>query len=217
MKAKMIYKVKSWPAYFQAIVDGRKLHDVRDMGERDYRVGDRLVLQEYDPFKGQYTGREQEVEITYITDRATPCAFSSAVLNRDYAILSLKLVRPSYQDRVQNWAVRCFGPTSSSDVQERAHRFLEEALELVQALGCTQDEAEMLVDYVFGRPVGEPAQEVGGVMVTMAALCAANGLDMVQAGETELTRIEGKVEAIRAKHRSKPLASPLPGDYPDVR
>ncbi|WP_230382658.1 hypothetical protein [Pseudomonas putida] len=121
----------------------------------------------------------------------------------------------SFQARVQPWLMQCFGEMIAGDREERNHRFLEEALELVQALGATAAEAHQLVDYVFGRAVGEPGQEVGGVMVTLAALCLANGLDMHQLAETELTRIWTKVDAIRAKQASKPQFGPLPGVYPD--
>lgn len=116
----------------------------------------------------------------------------------------------SFQQRVQPWMMECFGPAISADKQERNHRFLEEALELVQACGATQSEAHQLVDYVYGRLAGEKAQEVGGVMVTVAALCLANDLDMHQAGEVELARIWTKVEQIRAKQAAKPKHSPLP-------
>ena len=68
----------------------------------------------------------------------------------------------------------------------------------------------MLVDYVFGRPVGEPVQETGGVMVTLAALCLASKIDMDSAGETELGRIWLNIEKIRAKQEAKPRSSPLP-------
>ncbi|MDB5550813.1 MAG: hypothetical protein JWL86_797 [Rhizobium sp.] len=118
-------------------------------------------------------------------------------------------LRP-FQSRVMPWMLACFGPTIPFDKTERNHRFLEEALELVQSIGCTSSEAHQLVDYVFGRPVGEPAQEVGGVMVTLAALCIANQLEMDSAGETELARIWTKVEQIRAKQAAKPKHSPLP-------
>lgn len=120
----------------------------------------------------------------------------------------------SFQGRVQPWMMACFGAEISADGAERNHRFLEESLELVQACGCTASEAHHLVDYVFGRPVGERTQEVGGVMVTLAALCLAQGLDMHAAGETELARIWTKVEAIRAKQAAKPKHSPLPAAAP---
>lgn len=117
-----------------------------------------------------------------------------------------------FQDRVRPWLLACFGEMIAGDREERNHRFLEEALELVQSLGCTASEAHQLADYVFGRPVGEPMQEVGGAMVTLAALCLANGLDMHAAGEIELARINapGVLLKIRAKQAAKPKHSPLP-------
>lgn len=117
---------------------------------------------------------------------------------------------PVFQARVQPWLIECFGEAIASNREERNHRFLEEALELVQACDTTADEAHALVDYVFGRPVGEPSQEVGGVMLTLAALCLANGLDMEAAGATELDRVWSKINQIRAKQAAKPEHSPLP-------
>lgn len=114
------------------------------------------------------------------------------------------------QPRVKPWLLACFGEEISADKVERRHRFIEEALELLQAMGGTRDEAIQLVDYVFDRPVGEPHQEVGGVMITLAALCLASGLDMHKAGEDELARIWTKVDQIRAKQAAKPKFSVLP-------
>ncbi len=128
-----------------------------------------------------------------------------------------ELRKASFQDRVQPWMMACFGPEISSDKIERNHRFLEESLELVQACGCTKDEAHQLVDYVYGRNVGEKEQEIGGVMVTLAALCLAHGLDMHEAGETELSRIWTMVEKIRAKQAAKPKHSPLPAALDKVK
>lgn len=114
------------------------------------------------------------------------------------------------QSRVADWMAACFGPEISSDRIERNHRFLEEALELVQACGCTKSEARQLVDYVYDRPQGDINQEVGGVMITLAALCLANSFDVHAAGEIELVRIWEKIDKIRAKQAAKPRHSPLP-------
>ncbi|WP_208453218.1 hypothetical protein [Burkholderia gladioli] len=124
--------------------------------------------------------------------------------------------REPFQSRVQPWMLECFGPTIAADRIERNHRLLEEALELVQSLGCTASEAHQLVDCTFGRPIGEPVQEVGGVMVTLAALCLASELDMHAAGETELARISepAMVLKIRAKWAAQPKHSPLPQAVP---
>jgi hypothetical protein len=115
-----------------------------------------------------------------------------------------------FQDEVQRWMLNCFGPEISKDKIERNHRFLEEALELVQSLGCTRSEALQLVDYTFSRPEGEPYQEVGGVMVTLAALCSANNLNMKDCGEKEIARAWTKIDKIREKQFQKPKFSPLP-------
>ncbi|MFC9273549.1 hypothetical protein ACFTXJ_38105, partial [Streptomyces zhihengii] len=94
---------------------------------------------------------------------------------------------------------------------------LEEVLELLQAHGYDKARVATLVDYVFGRPVGEPAQEVGGVMVTLAGYCWVAGLDMHVAGDAEMTRInQSEVMAkIRAKQEAKNALhfdTPLPGN-----
>lgn len=84
--------VRSWIHLFEAMLSGAKSHDLR-FDDRGYRVGDVILYREYDVTKGAYTGRQQQVEITYITGRGegqSPCAVSSAVLHRDYVILSIR-------------------------------------------------------------------------------------------------------------------------------
>ena len=115
-----------------------------------------------------------------------------------------------YQIRVQEWMLKCFGPTITADKVERSHRFLEEALELMQACDCSASEAHQLVEYVYKRPVGELHQEVGGVMVTLAALCNTHDLNMGDAAEKELARVWGHIDKIRAKQATKSKFSPLP-------
>lgn len=118
----------------------------------------------------------------------------------------------SFQKDVDDWMQQCFGPEIAADGTERNHRFLEEALELVQSLGCTTSEAHQLVDYVFARPAGEPAQEVGGVRVTLSALCNAHRINEDCAATQEYCRISDPetMEKIRAKQAAKPKHSPLP-------
>lgn len=120
-------------------------------------------------------------------------------------------VGDSFQNRVVRWMKACFSEAIAKDRTERNHRFLEEALELVQAGECTASEAHQLVDYVFGRPVGVMAQEVGGVLITLAALCNAFHMPMDAAAEVELARVWTVIDKIRAKQLAKPKHSPLPG------
>jgi Domain of unknown function (DUF3850) len=83
------HKVKSWPHLFEAALAGTKTHEMRKATERDYRVGDTLRIQEYDPSLETYTGRELVVRITYITSSESPCALSRSGLHPDYCILSI--------------------------------------------------------------------------------------------------------------------------------
>jgi len=123
----------------------------------------------------------------------------------------------SFQGDVATWMGQCFPPSLSSNMTERGDRLLEEVLELLQAHGYDSARVPTLDNYVFGRPVGEPAQEVGGVMVTLAAYCSVAGLSMQADGQAELDRInQPEVMArIRAKQEAKNALhfdTPLPGD-----
>lgn len=116
----------------------------------------------------------------------------------------------SFQKRVESWLKACFPVAVWSHRTERTHRFLEEALELAQANGCSRENALALVGYVYDRPSGTPDLEVGGVMVTLAALCSASEINMDEAGDSELERNWDRIEMIRAKHAAKPPGSALP-------
>lgn len=115
-----------------------------------------------------------------------------------------------FQARVEPWMRECFGDVIPFDKVERGDRLLEEVFELLQSGGYDPARVLALRDYTWNRPAGELAQEVGGVMVTLAAYCLAFGLDMHAAGETELARIWTKVDVIRAKQAAKPTGSALP-------
>lgn len=119
----------------------------------------------------------------------------------------------NYQTRVAQWVRACFGPVIAADKPTRGGRFLEEALELVQAGGMTKKQAHELLDYVYARPIGEVPQEVGGVMVTLAALCEAYDISMVGCAEQELERIldPAVMDKVRRKQATKPKFSLLPG------
>jgi hypothetical protein len=122
----------------------------------------------------------------------------------------------NFQSRVHAWMLECFSLDITFDGTERNHRFLEESLELVQSLGCTKSEALQLVDYVYGRPKGAPVQEIGGVMVTLAALCSAHHADMNSCADAEIARCNNSIERIRAKQAAKPKHSPLPSRPEDL-
>jgi hypothetical protein len=83
------HELKCCTAFFTEIAEGRKRHDLRRATDRDFHVGDRLVLREYDPARECYTGRVQTVVVTYVTSADLPCALSEEALNPDFCILSI--------------------------------------------------------------------------------------------------------------------------------
>jgi hypothetical protein len=83
------HHLKCWPEFFEAIRAGKKRHDLRRSDDREFHVGDRLVLEEFDPQCNVYTGRTQAVCITYITSGELPCALSRDALDSNYCILSI--------------------------------------------------------------------------------------------------------------------------------
>ncbi|MNW38087.1 hypothetical protein D3C74_151460 [compost metagenome] len=61
------HELKILPEYFQAVWDGSKTFEVRK-NDRDYKVGDMLVLLEWDPDKNEWTGSGICKRVTYILD-----------------------------------------------------------------------------------------------------------------------------------------------------
>lgn len=61
------HELKTWPAYFQAMIDGNKKFDIRK-DDRGYMLGDELRLQEYDQHLGLYTGRGLSAIVDFKVD-----------------------------------------------------------------------------------------------------------------------------------------------------
>jgi hypothetical protein len=62
----MVHELKTWPAPFEAMRQGRKTHEIR-RGDRPFQEGDTLWLREYDPATKSYSGRAMIWDVTYVT------------------------------------------------------------------------------------------------------------------------------------------------------
>lgn len=62
-----IHELKIWPEYFLPIIKKEKTFELRK-ADRDFKVGDKLKLNEYDPETKTYSGRSAIVKVTYILD-----------------------------------------------------------------------------------------------------------------------------------------------------
>jgi len=61
-----VHNLKSWPDAFQPVLDKKKRYEFR-VNDRDYSVGDELVLQEWEPGPGEYTGRSLKVKVLHMS------------------------------------------------------------------------------------------------------------------------------------------------------
>jgi len=61
----MTHALKTWPQYFKEVKSGNKPFEVRK-DDRDFREGDKVILQEWDPETEKYTGQELEFKVGYL-------------------------------------------------------------------------------------------------------------------------------------------------------
>ncbi len=61
------HDLKIWTEFFPKVQQGRKKAEIRK-NDRDFQLGDTVLLKEWLPIQGKYTGDEQLVRITDITE-----------------------------------------------------------------------------------------------------------------------------------------------------
>ena len=79
------HELKILPKYFGDVADGAKNFEIR-RNDRDFEVGDILILKEY--WRGAYTGREVTREIEYIYQ-----GDGSYGLSPEFSILGMRGVK----------------------------------------------------------------------------------------------------------------------------
>jgi len=63
--AAMVHELKTWNKYFELIASGQKPFELRK-NDRDFLVGQELLLREYNPQTHTYTGRTLRRKITCV-------------------------------------------------------------------------------------------------------------------------------------------------------
>ena len=61
----MIHELKTWPEHFKTVLAKERTFEFRE-NDRNFKVGDILLLREYNPFIEEYTGRICKRFVTYI-------------------------------------------------------------------------------------------------------------------------------------------------------
>ncbi|MCL5006863.1 MAG: DUF3850 domain-containing protein [Patescibacteria group bacterium] len=60
-----IVRKKIWPEYFDDVASGKKGFELR-LDDFEIKEGDTLLLKEWDPKTGAYTGRTTKKKVTYV-------------------------------------------------------------------------------------------------------------------------------------------------------
>ena len=80
------HELKTWPQSYEAIKSGEKTFEYR-LNDRDYKVGDLLLLRNFDPNTKQYLNDEILVKVTYIVYGGV------YGIPKDYCIMAIRKAR----------------------------------------------------------------------------------------------------------------------------
>lgn len=82
------HELKCWPKFWDPLRFGTKNFEVRK-NDRNFKEGDPVIFEEWDPETGGYTGRRLHRVIRYILRPDEIDAKDKGVLHPDYVILAL--------------------------------------------------------------------------------------------------------------------------------
>ena len=80
----MEHELNIYPQYFEDVISGKKKFEIRK-NDRKYRVGDILILKEWDNIK--YSGREARAEVIYLIDD------KFVGIQPGYVVMGISLIR----------------------------------------------------------------------------------------------------------------------------
>ena len=80
-----IIELQIWPQYFEEVLSGNKTFEVREKRDRDFRVGNILLLMCWDPVTKKYDGRSVTKVISYMLDDPSFCLPGHVIMGiKDY-------------------------------------------------------------------------------------------------------------------------------------
>ncbi|MBF6606940.1 MAG: DUF3850 domain-containing protein [Chloroflexi bacterium] len=82
--------LKCWPEFFQPISSGHKTCELRRDDRGGFRSGDMLLLQEWDPEMGAYTGAVLFCAVSHVLTGTETLKWIG--LQEGYALLSIQLM-----------------------------------------------------------------------------------------------------------------------------
>lgn len=108
------------------------------------------------------------------------------------------------QEILTKWAEDCFGSDQVNSPAIRGLRLAEESIEFSQSVDVPAEKLHALIDYVYSRPKGTPAQELGGVAVTALVAASSIGAQFDDCLQAETQRVLAKPrEHFAARNQQK--------------
>lgn len=80
----MKHKLKTWPEHFDAVVSGQKTFEIRK-NDRNFKEGDILILEKYDPEEKEYLFEAIFVKVKHILHGG------QFGIEKNYCIMSIEL------------------------------------------------------------------------------------------------------------------------------
>jgi uncharacterized protein DUF3850 len=141
-----MHKLKTWPSHFGAVMDGSKTFEVRP-ADRDFAVGNFLILQEWDPeprpseprgmhagdikyTASGYTGREATVVVTHILPYRMFAHPSEFDLGQPQCVMSIRLVDPP----IAGVSIRLVDPPHAAPAPEQKKITLRDVAESIACI-----------------------------------------------------------------------------------
>ena len=131
-----------------------------------------------------------------------PAGFGPSSLCLARALIAA-LATPRLGTAALRWAVSTFGEVAE-DKEERAMRFLEEAIEVANAVGLPPETLQMIGARVYSRQKGDLSREIGQAMLTLELLADVLTIDPQRAAADEFSRIQSiPKEEWERRHQAK--------------
>ena len=83
----VVHELRTWPAYFAAVLDGEKTFEIRKDDGRIFMVGDVLLLREWYKVGESYSGRALRVRVLYVARLSTIPGFPA--IDRAWVVMGL--------------------------------------------------------------------------------------------------------------------------------
>jgi hypothetical protein len=89
----MIHELKTWPEYFKPLLEGTKTFEIRN-NDRNFKVGDFLILQEWEPNKKVYTTRSVGAVVNYILESNIDVNYGLDLgIKPGYVVMSITVIQ----------------------------------------------------------------------------------------------------------------------------